>query len=369
MADITRLLFGIFLALAAASVTAAQPIARVEPVTDTYFGEKVVDRYRWMENTKDPDWTPYLKGQDAHARSVLGALPLRGQLLGRIRQLSGDIAMPLDIQRAGARTFYRQRPVGSNNFKLFVLESGKTRLLIDPTVLDTATSHVSLDWWSVSPDGSKLAYGLSRDGSEDSVLHILDVASGSVLPERIPGTQVGYPSWLPDNSGFFYNQLTGKVNTPGRYLDSRARLHRLGHDPAKDPIVVARGSSRALKLTKSLLPFVFVTSQSRHALLMLSDERNEKRIMIAPLQDVLKGRPRWKPVAGFDDDVTNAELHGDDLYLLTYGGHPRGRVVKVKAQAPSLPGAQTVVPESNLVLCAPWTAASTRSFASIRTTG
>src|SRR5689334_22103842 len=75
------------------------PVARVEPVSDSYFGETLVDRYRWMENDKDPAWLPFLKGQNDHARAVLGALPRHAALLARIQQLSGDIALPSKAQR------------------------------------------------------------------------------------------------------------------------------------------------------------------------------------------------------------------------------------------------------------------------------
>jgi len=328
----------------------AAPVARVEPVTDTYFGERVVDRYRWMESGEDPDWLPFMKGQGAHARAALAALPGREALLARIQALSGDIAVPAQLAMAGGRTFFQQRPAGGNNYLLFVRENGKTRVLVDPTKQDSATSHVSLDWWVPSPDGSHLVYGLSPNGSEDSTLHVLEVATGKVLPESIVDTESARPSWLPDGSGFFYNQLTGKVGTPERYLDSRARFHRLGRPPADDPIVMARGSDARVHFDNIQQPAVTATPGSRYALLELADVREEFRLLVAPLADVLAGNARWQEVAGFDDEVTEADLHGDDLYLLANRGHPRGRLLHVKASAPELAHAREVVPESALVL-------------------
>src|SRR5882762_2990754 len=75
-------------ASAAASIPSA-PVARVAVVKDTYFGETLGDPYRWMENDKDPDWLPFLKGQNEHARALLDRIPGREQLLKRIQQLSG----------------------------------------------------------------------------------------------------------------------------------------------------------------------------------------------------------------------------------------------------------------------------------------
>ncbi|MYM25260.1 prolyl oligopeptidase family serine peptidase [Duganella sp. FT135W] len=343
-------LFALIANAAAAADIPPAPVARVEPVTDTYFGEAIVDRYRWMENDKDPDWLPFLKQQSAHTRAVLDQLPKRDELFRRIQQLSGDMANASDLQKAGTRLFYLQRPVGANNFKLFVREAGKDRVLVDPTKLDTKTSHVSLDWWRASPDGSKLVYGLSKDGSEDSVLHIMDVRSGAVLKERIPDTQGASPSWLADSSGFFYNQLTGKVNTPERYLDAQARFHKLGADPAKDPVLMKRGQDAAVQYEKIQMPLIVASAQSKTAVLLLADVREEKRLYTAPLQDVLRGKAQWKQATTFADEVTDFNLHGDELYLLSYRQHPRGRLLKTSASTPSLVSAQEVAPESALVL-------------------
>jgi len=326
------------------------PVARVEPVTDTYFGETLTDRYRWMENDHDPDWIPFLETQNRHTRAVLDALPGRSALLKRIEHLSGDVALPTQAQRAGDRVFFEQRPAGAENYKLFVQELGQVRLLIDPTQSDTATSHTSLDWWRASPDGRKLVYGLSANGSEDSILHVMDVETGAVLPERIADTQAAFPNWLPDNSGFFYNQLTGKVGTPERYLDSRARFHRLGSDPASDPIVMARGLDSQVVFEKIQSPYVVTFAHSDRVVLMIRDVRREARVLVAPMSDVLAGKGKWRPVAEFSDEVTGFALDGDDLYLLANRGHPRGRIVKTAGAAPNLASAIEVVPESALVL-------------------
>ncbi|MHA4866885.1 prolyl oligopeptidase family serine peptidase [Duganella sp. PWIR1] len=350
-------IYGAMFALAASAAGTAPaadippaPVARVEAVTDTYFGETITDRYRWMENDKDKDWLPFLKQQNLHTRAILDTLPKRNELLKRIQQLSGDIAAPAHVQKAGARLFYQQRPAGSNNFKLFVREGGKDRVLVDPTKLDTKTSHTSLDWWQASPDGSKLVYGLSKDGSEDSVLYIMDVRSGAVLKDRIANTQGANPSWLADSSGFFYNQLTGKVNTPERFLDSQVRFHKVGASVAKDPVLMKRGLDAAVKYEKIQSPFIGVSGRSESAILMLADVRKEFRLYTAPLKQVLSGKAKWQQVADFADEVTDLDLNGDDLYLLSTKGHARGRLLRTSAKAPSLASAQEVAQESALVL-------------------
>jgi prolyl oligopeptidase len=326
------------------------PVARVEVVKDTYFGETLSDPYRWMENEKDRDWLPFLKGQNAHARAVLDTIPGRDSLLKRIQELSADTAATLRVQGAGGKLFFQQRSGGAESFKLFVQEQGTRRTLVDPTNLSTASSHFSLDWWEASPDGSHVVYGLSKDGSEDSVLHVLTVADGRDRPEHIPNTEAANPQWLDDSSGFFYNQLTGALGTPERYLDSQARFHRLGSDPSSDPILMKRGMTAQVQYDRIQMPLVATFRGSRYALLMLSDVRQENRLLIAPVTDVLAGTAHWVPVAGFEDEITDVEIDGDTLYLLANQGHPRGRVLKSPASAPSVRSAVEVIAESKQVI-------------------
>src|SRR5215470_18342029 len=86
------------LAMAGTTLPAA-PVAKVKVVKDTYFGETLSDPYRWMENDKDPDWLPFLKGQNAYTRSILDKLPGRDALLKRIEGLSGDTITTAKVQR------------------------------------------------------------------------------------------------------------------------------------------------------------------------------------------------------------------------------------------------------------------------------
>jgi prolyl oligopeptidase len=341
------------------------PVARIAVVHDTYFGETLSDPYRWMENDKDPEWLSFLKGQNDHARAVLDSLPNRSSLLRRVQALSGDMVATGNVQRAGGLTFFTQRPVGADNYKLFVREgavrrdaasnqgsTARDRVLVDPTALSSVGTkgHVSLDWWRASPDGRYVVYGLSKNGSEDSILHILTVADGHDLPERIANTQDAHPQWLDDASGFFYNQLTGAVGTPERFLDSQARFHRLGTDPKSDPILMKRGLNADIKYDRIQAPYILTFPGAKHALLLLSDVRPESRGFIAPLAEVIAGRAKWTSVAGFEDEVTGILIDGEHLYLLANMGTPRGRLLKTTVSAPSLITATVVVPEGPFVL-------------------
>src|SRR5271168_1963946 len=186
----------------------APPPTPVREVTDDYFGTKVVDPYRWLESQKDPEVVAWMKAQNDRTRAILAAIPGRDQLLSRIKALdNAGVGVSL-LQVWGGRYFYLKAEPGEDNRKLCVRDgvNGAERVLVDPEKLTTADGkHSSIDYFQPSLDGKYVAYGISLGGSEDSVLHVVESATGRVLSDIIDRAQFGQPSWLPDGS-FFYTR-------------------------------------------------------------------------------------------------------------------------------------------------------------------
>jgi len=334
----------------------APPVARIEPVSETFFGQTVVDPYRWMENPKDKDWEPFMRGQDAHARAVLGAIPGRDALKQRITELSGGTTVAFGAQRAGDKVFYQVRPAGADNFKLALRQgpNGAERILIDPTTMKSDDGkHLSLDWWLASPDGRHIVYGLSPAGSENSVLHVMEVDSRRILPERIVGTQYANPSWLPDGSGFFYGRVAdlAKMGTTDYYKRAPALLHKLGTDAKDDLLLAQHGKDPALPLGDSEFPSISCAPAGEWAVLGLyGGVRRQNPLFVAPLAEVVAGRARWRQVCTIEDEVTGFAFDASQLYLLSTRGAENGKVLRTPLASASYADATLAVPEGKLVV-------------------
>jgi len=248
-------------AAAAASIPPA-PVARVAVVKDTYFGETLSDPYRGMENDKDPDWLPFLKGQNEHARAharphprARAALKSSSSNCRATRRRRGWCSAPAASSSTSSALW---APTTSSYW------CGKTAaraaFLIDPTLLSSRDQPpVAGPGGGHPPTVRTSSTAISKDGSEDSIPARLGVADGRDLPERIANTEDANPQWLADGSGFFYNQLTGAVDTPERYLDSQARYSQTGHlDPASDPILMKRGLDPRVQYERIQMPNVVV---------------------------------------------------------------------------------------------------------------
>ncbi|MCC7150479.1 MAG: S9 family peptidase [Rubrivivax sp.] len=335
---------------AAARRTGGPPVAPREPVSETFFGHRVIDPYRWMENAKDPRWEPYMRGQDAYARRILGAISGRDRLRARVAQLSGGSTVVAGVHAAGSKIFYEVRPAGTDSFKLAVRTDlrGAERILIDPTAMrGPGGVHVSLDWWLPAPDGERVVYGLSEAGSENSVLHVMEVATGLVLPLRIAGTQYAQPSWLPDSSGFFYSRVAdpAKLGHVEYYLNGPRLLHRLDSVDGVDRVVMVRGMDPAVVVDEREFPIVVAPASGDYALLQLQGGvRRENPLYVAPLADVLAGRAQWQPVCSLEDEVVDFAFDDKDLYLLSTRGAENGRVLRTPLAQARIDKASEVVP-------------------------
>ena len=214
------------------------PETRIVDQTDVLHGEALSDLYRWLEDGDNPEVRVWTERQNALTESYLAAFPGRPRIRARLDTLLaiGAISVPTP---AHGRYFYQRRDGRQNQPMLYVRDGvgGVDRVAVDPNALDAAGT-TALDWYYPSDDGRLLAYGLSENGSEQSVLHVLDLETGQTLPERIPRTRAADLAWLPDGSGFYYTRYPapGEVPAGEEHYHRSVFFHRLGTDPAADSV-------------------------------------------------------------------------------------------------------------------------------------
>ena len=98
------------------------PVFPATNVPETFFGTRVDDPYRALENDKDPRVAAWMKAQSDHARAALEGLPGYAKLRSRIAELDNATAARVgDIQRIGSgEVFFLRRGASENTFKLLV---------------------------------------------------------------------------------------------------------------------------------------------------------------------------------------------------------------------------------------------------------
>ncbi len=335
------------------------PVAPTRPVTEDYFGAKVVDPYRYMENLRDPEVQAWFKAQDDYTRAVLGRIPGRQQLLERIKQLDQSARFQAaDVQRyQGEKYYYRKRLASEEVGKLYEREgiNGNEKLLVDPGKFVTAPgTHYSLNYYVPSYDGRYVAYGVSPGGSEDAVIHILEASTGRDTGETIDRSWYGGISWLPDSRSFFhirFQKLGPGADPAQRRLKSRVYLHRVGTDPESNAAVFGYGVRPEIELDPTDTAFVIADPRTTYALAAANRGfQNELAIYVTTLAALGKPDTHWRKLCDPEDAVTTFDWQGEDLYLVTHKNAPRFKVIRTSLSRPDLAAARVVIPAGEAVI-------------------
>ena len=313
------------------------------------------DPYRALEDVARPESQAFFREQAREARERLDRIPGRAAMLARVRELSDSgTAITALAVASGPRIFYLRLAPRSITPVLCVRESvgAPERVLVDPERFARGQGRAAIDWFSVSPDGRHVAYGVSLAGSESSVLRVIGVDAAHDLAFEIDRTRFNDRlGWHPDGKSFYYARIPETNSGLKRDANIRMYRHVLGRDTAQDEIVFASGVGAARDVPEFVYPSIVVPLESRYAYAIARDGvRNEIAVHATEARDLAAGKPRWHKLAGHDDEVTAIEGWKDDLYLLSHRGAPRYRVLRVNGGARDLSGAKVVVPQGDTVI-------------------
>ncbi|HWL87479.1 MAG TPA: prolyl oligopeptidase family serine peptidase, partial [Polyangiaceae bacterium] len=320
--------------------------APVRPVVDTYFGVQVTDAYRWMENERSPEYVDWLAAQNTHARALLDRIPARAKMVEEIRATTKDADALIDVQETENGIVFSRKPAGAVAAKLFVR---RPETPVDRLIFEPSGEHAMLDSFVASPDGRLVAVLTSAGGTEERTLHVVRIADGQPLPDRIEHLREPNISWSPDSRGFAYTGFPQTQNSDpvARYHHAEVRMHAMGTLPAGDPVVFGGASQGGPPDDE---PVVIFAEGSTTALgFIYHGVLREISLYVKPLSEI--GRPSpWHEVVGPDAEITDAVIRGNDLYVLSFHGADRGRVLRLHADNPELARAVPIVPETDDIL-------------------
>lgn len=348
-----NLLAGVALLLGSTPLMAAPlapaPAAPRGDASDTFFGTKVQDPYRWLENPADPKVQAWSAAEDARTRGYLDALPVRASLHQRIMTIMSKTSPAYrGLYPAGGKIFatYTQPPKQQPMVAVLGQDAdpATARVVVDPNAIDPS-GHTAIDWWVPSPDGSKVAVSLSRNGSEDGTLHVFDVASGKDTGLLIPRVQFptagGSLAWRRDGSGFWYTRFPG-ADEPAerRHFYQQVFYHTLGADPAKDSYVAGRDFPKVAEIALS-------NAQSPGPVLMSvanGDGGEFAQYVIAENGSIAQ--------VTADADKAIAGAFGPDgtLYLISRQNAPHGQLLALAPGDRTLKDARVLVPQDDGVI-------------------
>ena len=314
------------------------PPARRSDHVDTYFGERVADPYRWMEDTTSAETGQWVTAENKLSKSYLESIPGRDAIKRRLTELWNYEHYEAP-KRAGERYFFLSNNGKQDQSVLYVTEGlhGTPRALIDPNQM-TADRTTAVAEFVPSPDGKLLAYSVSESGSDWRIWRVRQVDGNRDLPDLVRHTKFALAAWDRAGAGFYYLNYPTLADGSG---DDKAQpsvsYHRLGAAQADDERVytVADHPTR--------IPYPAVTDDGRYLLLSIADARVENAVYYVDLEE-----PHAPVVRLFDlwDGIYNViGSRGRTFFVWTTAGAPLGRVLAVDLDHPDPAKWRVVVPE------------------------
>jgi prolyl oligopeptidase len=320
----------------------APPAATRTETVDVLHGIEVVDPYRGLEDGTRPDTVAWTEAQNDRTRRLLDALPGRPDLHRRLQALlraGSSTACTVE----GGRVFSLERWAHHDQATLVVRPTrapDPARTLIDPHQ-QTGDPTAAIDWYSASPGGRFVAYGISRGGDEQSTLHVIDVDTGRQLREKIPNTRAASVAWLADGSAFAYTRYPDPATTieEDRGYWRKVFWHRIGSRWQLDELIWGELPD------KTAWPNVSMSRDGRW--LLVHTSLGWSRVDVH-LIDRTTGA-RTVLIEGIEA-VSQLTVVEDRLIGVTTLDAPRGRVITAPLTAAWHEQWSTMIPESERVI-------------------
>ena len=322
------------------------PQPRKGDVVDDYFGTKVADPYRWMEDLDSPEVKSWVEAENAVTFKYLEALPLRAHFQKRITELWNYPKVSAPYYEGG-RWFYTRNSGLQRQSVVYARPSltAPETVVLDPNQLSPDGS-IAMSGFVPAPDGKHFAYGQSEGGSDWSTYYVRELPGGTQLPDTIRWVKFSGLAWTKDGKGFFY----GRYPEPpaGKALqvavrDKRIYYHVVGTPQSADRLIYERPDEPTLFINGD------VDETGRYLFIVTNKGTSNKNELFvkdmgtplapnldAPLVPLYPGHTAAYEPLGVVKGV---------LYLLTDRDAPNKKVVSVAIDKPDPANWKTVVPE------------------------
>ena len=319
------------------------PTTKKIAVVEDYFGTKVTDNYRWLEDDMSAETADWVKAQNKTTYDYLEQIPYRDKIKSRLAALLDYEKIGMPFIEGDYSYFYKND--GLQNQDVLYRQKGDAaaEVFLDPNGF-SEDGTVSLASIEFSEDGSLAVYLISEGGSDWRKARIIDTKTKAVLEAELDDIKFSGLSWR-GNEGFYYSSYD---KPKGSELSAKTDQHKLYYhqlDTAQSEDSLVFGGTAA---QKHRYVSGEVTKDGKYLLISAAVSTSGNKLFIKDLMNA--NSSLVSIVDNTDSDTYMVHSNGDELLFVTNMAAPNKRVVKVDALNPSPENWQNVIAETDNVL-------------------
>ncbi len=315
------------------------PKTRKENVVDIFYGVKVEDPYRWLEDDNSAETAEWVKEQNEVTFSYLNALPGRKAIKERLTELWNYPRIGTPFTEAN-RWFVFKNDGLQNQFVLYTMDKldEEPRVLLDPNTLsdDGTVAYAGMD---VSPDGKFLVYKIARSGSDWNEVYIMDIDSGKLLEDHI--RWVKFSGLACHKDGFFYSaydkpQEGDELSQANNF--QKIYFHTYNMPQSQDKLIFSNPDDPKRMYSASL------DEENRHLFISEQESTSGNSLYMKDLNK--KDAPIFLLAEGFDYDFIPIAFERGKVLVQTNHQAPKYRVIAIDPKHPAPENWSELIPES-----------------------
>ena len=319
------------------------PVTQKVDSVDIYFGEKVSDPYRWLENDTAKETADWVKAQNDVTFGFLEKIPYRETIKKRLEQV-------YNYERLGAPSkegeyYYFYKNDGLQNHSVLYRkkeENGTPEVFLDPNTF-SKDGTTGLAGVSFTKDGSMAAYMISEGGSDWRKAIVIKTGDKSVVEDSLRDLKFTGIAWK-GNEGFYYSSYD---KPKGSELSSKTQHHKLFYHklgtPQHEDILVFGGEATPRRYIGAGL-----TEDERFLIVSAATSTTGNELYVQDLKD-----PKGKLVClvnNFDNNHNVIDNDGSRLIIQTNLNAPNDRIVAVDFANPTTERWKDIIPETENAL-------------------
>ena len=318
------------------------PLTKKTDTTDTYFGTKVPDPYRWLEDDNSDETKAWVKEENKVTTAFLEKVPFRDGFKKRLLELNNFARYSAPFRKGSWYFFYKND--GLQNQSVLYRQmglNGKPELVIDPNKL-SEDGTTSLAAFSLSKDGHYAVVGLSKAGSDWETFYIRDMTTGKNLADELKWVKVSGAAW--QGNGFYYSRYPAPVegkDKSGKNENHLVYYHVAGTAQSNDKLIY-EDAAHPLQFHS-----VATSEDERYAFMYTNDPTTGAQGNALYYSDNQSADKKFIPIVKEAGEFNYGVIDntGDKFLIQTNDHAPNSKIILYDTKKPDIAASKTIVPE------------------------